>query len=101
MTRALIEGRLDFNAPPEEVAAVLASLPGLGDWTAQYVVLRALGEPDAFLAGDLIVRRAAGNGGTLLSARELSKRAECWRPWRGYAVLHLWTNDCRHRVSHA
>jgi AraC family transcriptional regulator of adaptative response / DNA-3-methyladenine glycosylase II len=101
MAHAVIEGRLDFKAPAEEVGAALASLPGLGDWTAQYVALRALGEPDAFLTGDLILRRAAAGGGAPLSVRALSKRAECWRPWRGYAVLHLWSDEHRSRPRDA
>jgi AraC family transcriptional regulator of adaptative response / DNA-3-methyladenine glycosylase II len=70
--------------------AGLEALPGLGRWTAQYVALRALGEPDAFPAADLVLRRMAAGGGTPLTARALEARAEAWRPWRGYAVLHLW-----------
>jgi AraC family transcriptional regulator of adaptative response / DNA-3-methyladenine glycosylase II len=90
MARALMDGRLDFTLPATEVAAALALLPGFGDWTAQYVSLRALGEPDAFLSGDLVLRRVAGVGGSPLTARLLQARAEAWRPWRGYAVMHLW-----------
>ena len=73
----------------EEVTAALADLPGLGDWTAQYVALRALGDPDAFPAADLVLRRQAAVGAPL-SARALASRAEGWRPWRAYAVIHLW-----------
>jgi len=87
---AVAEGTIDLGAPVEDVAAGLEALPGLGAWTAQYVALRALGEPDAFPAGDLVLRRMAAAGGTPLSARALEARAEAWRPWRGYAVLHLW-----------
>jgi AraC family transcriptional regulator of adaptative response / DNA-3-methyladenine glycosylase II len=90
MARAVTEGRLDFTLPASEVAAALALLPGFGDWTAQYVSLRALGEPDAFLSGDLVLRRVAGVDGSPLTARLLEARAEAWRPWRGYAVMHLW-----------
>ena len=54
------------------------------------VALRALGEPDAFLAADLVLRRVASSTDAPLSARALEARAEAWRPWRGYAVLHLW-----------
>ena len=90
MARAVMDGRLDFTLPATEVAAALALLPGFGDWTAQYVSLRALGEPDAFLSGDLVLRRVAGVDGSPLTARLLEARAEAWRPWRGYAVLHLW-----------
>lgn len=82
---------LDGTRPVEEVAARLRALPGVGEWTVQYLLLRALGEPDAFPAGDLGLRRAAGDGGGLLSERALAARAETWRPWRAYAALHLWT----------
>ncbi len=90
MARAILEGRVDFSLPAAEVARALADLPGFGDWTAQYVSLRALGEPDAFLSGDLVLRRVAGTNGLPLSARHLEARAEAWRPWRAYAVMHLW-----------
>jgi AraC family transcriptional regulator, regulatory protein of adaptative response / DNA-3-methyladenine glycosylase II len=90
LARAVLEGRIDFTAAPEEVTAALTALPGIGAWTAQYVVLRALGEPDAMPAGDLVLRRMAGQAARLLSARELEERGRAWRPWRGYAVMHLW-----------
>jgi AraC family transcriptional regulator of adaptative response / DNA-3-methyladenine glycosylase II len=90
LAHAVAEGALDLGAPVEDVAAGLEALPGLGRWTAQYVALRALGEPDAFPAADLVLRCMAGTDGTPLSARALEARAEAWRPWRGYAVLHLW-----------
>jgi AraC family transcriptional regulator of adaptative response / DNA-3-methyladenine glycosylase II len=87
---AVLEGRVVFERPAEEVIASLVELPGFGEWTAQYIALRALGEPDAFLSADLIVRRMAAGGGTALTVKELDRRAEAWRPWRGYAVMHLW-----------
>jgi AraC family transcriptional regulator of adaptative response / DNA-3-methyladenine glycosylase II len=87
---AVMTGAVDFAAPAEEVAAALVALPGFGPWTAQYVALRALGEPDAFPAGDLVLRRMASPNRTLLTPRALDDRAERWRPWRGYATLHLW-----------
>jgi AraC family transcriptional regulator of adaptative response / DNA-3-methyladenine glycosylase II len=90
LARAVAERSLDFAAPVEEVVAALEALPGIGAWTAQYVALRALGEPDAFPAADLVLRRAAAAGGAALTPRALAARAERWRPWRGYAVLHLW-----------
>ena len=68
----------------------LRSIRGIGEWTAQYIALRALGEPDAFLSADLIVRRMAAGDGPPLTTKELDQRAEAWRPWRGYAVMHLW-----------
>ncbi len=87
---AVAEGRIAFDRPAEEVIARLQELPGFGAWTAHYIALRALGEPDAFLGADLVVRRMAAGGGAPLTARELDRRAEAWRPWRGYAVMHLW-----------
>jgi AraC family transcriptional regulator of adaptative response / DNA-3-methyladenine glycosylase II len=59
------------------------------------VLLRALGEPDAFPAADLVLRRAASPGAEPLGPRELQVRAEAWRPWRSYAVLHLWRASAR------
>jgi AraC family transcriptional regulator of adaptative response / DNA-3-methyladenine glycosylase II len=90
LARAVAAGVVDFGAPVAEVTGALTALPGLGAWTAQYVALRALGEPDAFPAADLVLRRMAAAGGAPLTARVLEARAEAWRPWRGYAVLHLW-----------
>ena len=66
--------------------ARLRELPGVGRWTAEYVAMRALGDPDAFPAGDLHLRRKAGN----CTERELERRSESWRPWRAYATLLLW-----------
>ncbi|HUA23446.1 MAG TPA: AlkA N-terminal domain-containing protein [Steroidobacteraceae bacterium] len=87
---AVAEGRVTFDRPADEVVASLVELPGFGEWTAQYIALRALGEPDAFLTADLVVRRMAANGGAPLTLKELERRADAWRPWRGYAVMHLW-----------
>ena len=92
VARALIEGRVSF-APEQTLDAFVAAwtqLPGIGDWTAQYIAMRALSHPDAFPAGDLILRRAASADGTLLSEKALRTLSEPWRPWRAYAVLHLW-----------
>jgi AraC family transcriptional regulator of adaptative response / DNA-3-methyladenine glycosylase II len=90
LARAVLERRLDFGAAPGRLVQELAELPGMGSWTAQYVALRALGEPDALPTGDLVLRRMAAPDGTVLSARELEARAREWQPWRGYAVVHLW-----------
>jgi AraC family transcriptional regulator, regulatory protein of adaptative response / DNA-3-methyladenine glycosylase II len=88
--KAVVSGELSFQGSVEEVTGALMSLPGVGDWTAQYVALRALSEPDAFLAADIVLRRMAAKNGTPLTAPALEARAEAWRPWRGYAVMHLW-----------
>jgi AraC family transcriptional regulator of adaptative response / DNA-3-methyladenine glycosylase II len=78
--------------------STLRELPGIGDWTAEYIAMRALGEPDAFPSGDLVLRRMAGD----LSARELERRSEAWRPWRAYAVMLLWQRATEAgRVRHA
>ena len=82
------ELRLDGTAPLDETLAALRRVPGVGPWTAAYVAMRALGEPDAFPSGDLGLMRALGVG-----ERELSARAESWRPFRAYAAMHLWTMD--------
>ena len=90
LARAVVAGRVEFDAGAETLAGQLTALTGFGAWTAQYVVLRALGEPDALPDGDLVLRRMAGGAERPLTARELHKRAESWRPWRGYATMHLW-----------
>jgi AraC family transcriptional regulator of adaptative response / DNA-3-methyladenine glycosylase II len=92
---AVADGRLDLRAPAPDVVAALVALRGIGDWTAQYVALRGLGDRDAFPAADLVLRRAAADGGPPLTARALADRAEAWRPFRGYAVIHLWNAAAR------
>jgi AraC family transcriptional regulator of adaptative response / DNA-3-methyladenine glycosylase II len=82
----LFERRRDL----EEAVARLRRLPGVGEWTAQYIAMRALRESDAFLADDVALQRALAVDGRRPRARELLVRAEVWRPWRAYAVLHLW-----------
>lgn len=94
VARAVAGGDLDLDASPglEETVERLAALPGVGDWTAQYIAMRALHEPDAFPASDLGLRKALGAGGRPASTLETASRAESWRPWRAYAALHLWTD---------
>ena len=76
-----------------EAVSRLRRLRGIGEWTAQYIAMRALGESDAFLAGDVGVQRQFALHGRRLSASQLLAHAERWRPWRAYAVLHLWMAD--------
>jgi AraC family transcriptional regulator, regulatory protein of adaptative response / DNA-3-methyladenine glycosylase II len=78
--------RLAPDADVEETVARLVAIRGVGPWTAQYLALRALAWPDAFPGGDLVVRKVLG----VASAREAEAKAELWRPWRAYAVMHLW-----------
>ena len=86
----MLEGQVCFDtASADETREGLQRIPGIGAWTAEYAAMRALADPDAFPAEDLILRRMAGNGHSL-TAKELTNRAEAWRPWRAYAVLHLW-----------
>lgn len=74
------------GGPSAEVMRRLRELPGIGPWTAQYVAMRALHDPDAFPAGDLGLRRALGG-------RDMTAATERWRPWRAYAAVRLWTLD--------
>lgn len=93
---AVADGTIDLAAFAglDDAVAKLTALPGIGEWTAQYVAMRALREPDAFPAGDLGVRRVlAGPGGGLPNEREVLARAEAWRPWRAYATLALWGHE--------
>ncbi len=76
----------------DESLAQLRTIPGIGAWTAHYIALRALREPDAFPAADLgLLRGAAQLGGVGITASQLLQRAEAWRPWRAYAAQYLWT----------
>jgi AraC family transcriptional regulator of adaptative response / DNA-3-methyladenine glycosylase II len=92
LVRALADGRVDLSpgADPATAAAQLARLPGIGPWTVGSIAMRALGERDAFLPGDLGVRLAAERLGLPPTPGALTRRAEAWRPWRAYAVQHLW-----------
>lgn len=91
LATAVAEGRLDFAAGQrlEQFVARCVALPGIGPWTAHYIALRALALPDAFPAGDLVLQQILGEG-TRLSERATEARSQAWRPWRAYAVLHLW-----------
>jgi len=77
----------------ETAIARLRALPGIGEWTAHYVAMRALREPDAFPASDIGLLRAMASAGTRPTPQALERRAETWRPWRAYAAQHLWTSD--------
>ncbi len=82
--------------PQSDLAQVVArfrELPGVGEWTAQYIAMRALGESDAFLAGDVGLQRRLARRERRPSTRDLLARAERWRPWRAYAMLYLWMAD--------
>jgi AraC family transcriptional regulator, regulatory protein of adaptative response / DNA-3-methyladenine glycosylase II len=79
------------GASLEQAIAKLRTLPGIGEWTAQYIAMRELREPDAFPAADIgLLRAMAAADGQRPSPAQLLARAERWRPWRAYAALHLW-----------
>ena len=82
---------IDPGADRDELRRRLLAMPGIGPWTVAYVELRALGDPDVFLATDLGVRRALERRGLPGDPRSATRLAESWRPWRSYALLHLWT----------
>jgi AraC family transcriptional regulator, regulatory protein of adaptative response / DNA-3-methyladenine glycosylase II len=82
---------IDAGSDPAEVRRSLVALPGIGPWTTEYVAMRALRDPDAFMPTDLGIRRAAGALGLPDDPGLLSTEAEQWRPWRSYAMAHLWS----------
>jgi 3-methyladenine DNA glycosylase/8-oxoguanine DNA glycosylase len=88
LARAVCDGQISFEGivDVEEFLARLCEIPGIGKWTAQYVAMRALGEPDAFPLGDIGLVRALD----LKNPRDLERRSEGWRPWRAYAAMYLW-----------
>jgi AraC family transcriptional regulator of adaptative response / DNA-3-methyladenine glycosylase II len=92
IARAVHDGvvSVDREQPLDEFVASWTQLPGIGDWTAHYIAMRALSHPDAFPAADLVLRRAVARDGEPVPLRELYAIAEAWQPWRAYAVLHLW-----------
>lgn len=93
LARAVRDDRLVFET--SSCLTALREIPGIGDWTAQYVAIRALSEPDAFPSSDLILRRMSGDR----SRRELETRSQHWRPWRAYAAMLLWQTAADHHDS--
>jgi AraC family transcriptional regulator of adaptative response / DNA-3-methyladenine glycosylase II len=81
---------VDPGADPSEMRASLVALPGVGPWTAEYVAMRALRDPDAFMPTDLGIRRAARALGRPDDPAHLSRLSDAWRPWRSYAMVHMW-----------
>lgn len=86
--RAVCDGHIKFQGivASDAFLARLCEIPGIGQWTAQYVAMRALGEPDAFPSADLALLRASA----LPTYRELERHSQSWRPWRSYAAMYLW-----------
>lgn len=94
IARALADGHVDFSPERtlDDFVECWTALPGIGAWTAQYIAMRALGHPDAFPAGDLVLRRRLSGGGGRITEKAALARAEAWHPWRAYATIQLW-ND--------
>jgi AraC family transcriptional regulator of adaptative response / DNA-3-methyladenine glycosylase II len=92
LARAVAAGELDLEPGTDRDAATkrLMDLPGVGAWTAGYVAMRAIGDPDIFLPTDLAVRRGARALGLPDDPRALAEHAQRWRPWRSYALIRLW-----------
>ncbi|TCB97606.1 DNA-3-methyladenine glycosylase 2 family protein [Micromonospora zingiberis] len=92
VARAVADGGLDLapGGDRAETTRQLAAIPGIGPWTAGYLAMRALGDPDVFLATDLAVRRGAAALGLPDTPKTLDEYAAGWRPWRSYAVIRLW-----------
>jgi AraC family transcriptional regulator of adaptative response / DNA-3-methyladenine glycosylase II len=78
--------KFDPGAHPETTIAQLVTLPGIGPWTAHYIAMRALRWPDAFPKEDIAVRNILGG----ISAKRAEEMSQAWRPWRSYAVMHVW-----------
>jgi AraC family transcriptional regulator of adaptative response / DNA-3-methyladenine glycosylase II len=83
--------RLTAGADVQATVAQLTALPGIGDWTAQYIAMRALRWPDAFPAADVALHKVLGVQGDAHPARAAEARSQAWRPWRSYAVLRAWS----------
>ncbi len=97
----LAEGRLvlDPDADRDRARAQLEALAGIGPWTQGTIAMRALGDPDAFVAGDLGVRTAAAQLGLPTGPRALEAHSAAWTPWRAYATQYLW-GSLDHPVAH-
>lgn len=109
---ALVDGSVSLDIGVDRRAAVesLQRLRGIGPWTADYVAMRGLSDPDVFLGGDLVLRRALDalsddlparpgpDAVAPITERASNERATAWRPWRSYAVMHLWVHQIATRV---
>jgi AraC family transcriptional regulator of adaptative response / DNA-3-methyladenine glycosylase II len=92
MSASVVSGEVDLgaNASPETLMSQLVAIKGIGPWTAQYIAMRALNDPDAFLHGDLVLLKVASAILGIDQDKDLLERSNDWRPWRAYAGMHLW-----------
>jgi len=90
VAKACTTGELQLEAAvhPQEMIAQLIEQPGIGAWTAHYIAMRALCWPDAFPKEDVVVRKNLGG----VTAKQAEAMSQAWRPWRSYAVMHIWKN---------
>ena len=89
-------GAVRFDTPDDdEFYDLLVAIAGIGPWTAQYIALRARGNPDSFLVSDLVIKKVADAFFDIQSEKALSTRSEQWQPWRGYAGMHLWRHSAK------
>jgi AraC family transcriptional regulator of adaptative response / DNA-3-methyladenine glycosylase II len=95
LASAVVSGELTLQpgAPLQTTLAALTALPGIGDWTAQYIAMRALRWPDAFPAGDVALQKALGLRTHKHPAQAAQEASQAWRPWRSYAVMRAWHAD--------
>ena len=93
IARAVADGKLALHpgADVTSTTTALKELPGIGDWTAQYIAMRALRWPDAFPAGDVALHKALGVQQSRQPAREAETASQAWKPWRSYAVVRAWS----------
>jgi AraC family transcriptional regulator of adaptative response / DNA-3-methyladenine glycosylase II len=93
LAQAFASGELQLEAGANPQAAIeqLVTLPGIGPWTAHYIAMRALRWPDAFPQGDIAVLNNLGG----VTAKQAEAMSQAWRPWRSYAVLHIWRKPAR------
>lgn len=101
LAQALVDGKivLDPGANRDEVQAKLQELPGIGPWTASYIRLRSLGDPDVFMHSDLGIRRALERLGVDGGPRSAELIGQRFRPWRSYVLHHLWTSLSDERIG--
>lgn len=92
IAQAVCDGRIGFHGdqPLDAFIAQWTALPGIGDWTAHYLAMRGLAHADAFPAGDIVLRKAVARDGVPVATAKLEAMSQVWRPYRAYAVLHLW-----------
>ena len=103
LAAAVRDGELRFDGSMDtaDFCARIVQIPGIGPWTAQYIAMRALSDPDAFPDADLILLRAAADEGETLTPKQLQQRSQAWRPWRAYSVMLLWQDYARRNTDKA